>query len=193
MRRRGSGHTLEDMATSITGNGLPPNRLLPMGIPTLLLTAVLCACSAQGVEPPPSTSPSNASTSPAPESTPGPTEPTPQPTRVRPPRPEPGAEVPAPPHELVGRWNGGPGDSSDWYLTIRADGSWSLVNDDLGLTDAGLVDATDQGFEMYNGTGDARIVDAAGINACKWNITRSLGMTFLYFCDGPLSAWVPAD
>lgn len=102
-------------------------------------------------------------------------------------------KVPPPPSELVGRWNGGPGDSSDWYLTVRSDGSWTLVNDYLGLTDSGLVDASGHGFEMYNDTGDPSVADAAGVNGCPWSVTNSVGMTFLYFCDGPLSAWVPAN
>ena len=75
-------------------------------------------------------------------------------------------DVPSPPSNLAGRWNGGPGDSSDWYLTVGADGSYTLINDSLGWTDSGQVDATAGGFTMYNATGDRAVADAAGIGGC---------------------------
>lgn len=154
----------------------PRTGALTLGVAALLLAGAVSGCSAYGDEP----------SAPSPEPTPTRT-PTPTPDQSQ----EPEVDVPAPARELVGTWNGGPGDSSDWYLTIGDDGSWTLTNDYLGLGDSGVVDTSGQGFEMYNDSGDARVVDAAGINGCQWSINRSLGMTFLYFCDGPLSSWVP--
>ena len=107
-------------------------------------------------------------------------------------------EVPAPPSELVGKWNGGPGDSSDWWLTIGPDGSYTLINDWLGLSDSGLVDASNHGFVAYNATGDATALDAAGITGCDWTIENSqdevgdlYGYTFefLRFCADSTSQW----
>lgn len=159
------------------------------------VAAVALGCAAEGLEPGPTPPSSTSSPDPGP-SQPGP-EPEPSPTPKPSPTPEPsheGIEVPSPPADLVGSWNGGPGDSSDWYLTIRHDGAWSLVNDVLGLSDSGVVDTSGQGFEMYNASGDARVVDAAGVNGCPWSIRREAGMTFLWFCEGqlgPLSSWAP--
>lgn len=97
-------------------------------------------------------------------------------------------DVPAPPQQLVGQWNGGPGGSSDWYLTIREDGRYALVNEWLGWTDSGYVDTSGHGFRVYNGMSDSSVVDAAGISECDWSIERLAGMTFLYFC-GQESSW----
>ena len=88
-------------------------------------------------------------------------------------RPDPGARFDYGPSRRfesflrpAGRWNGGPGDSSDWYLTVGADGSYTLINDSLGWTDSGQVDATAGGSTMYNATGDRAVADAAGIGGC---------------------------
>jgi hypothetical protein len=92
-------------------------------------------------------------------------------------------------------WNGGPGDSSDWYLSIGPDGSWGLTNDYLGLQDSGYVDASGNVFSMSNEAGDATVADAAGITGCDWQIVSLAGLTQLHFCEGdlgPLSAWVQA-
>jgi predicted small lipoprotein YifL len=104
--------------------------------------------------------------------------------------------VHAPPPELVGTWNGGAGDSTDWRLTIGPDGSYTLINDRLGLSDSGQVDTSNHGF---NATGDARVLEAAGISGCDWSIGNSqdqvgdlYGYTFasLVFCDNATSAWI---
>ena len=121
----------------------------------------------------------------------------PSPDSLPDPRPEPGQsepsepQVPAPPSQLVGRWNGGPGDSSDWYLTIGVDGDYTLINDWTGWTDSGLVDTSDNGFEVYNANGDGTVTNAAGINGCDWHIESYAGFTQLRFC-GMASVWVPA-
>lgn len=119
-------------------------------------------------------------------------EPEPEPTYVG---PEP--QIPAPPQELVGRWNGGPGDSSDWNLTIGSDGQWTLLNDVLGFSDAGTVDASNHAFEMSNETGNPEVVEGAGIYPdCEWEISDAAGFTTLYFCGDLLtntSSWVPAN
>jgi hypothetical protein len=102
--------------------------------------------------------------------------------------------VPAPPQELVGRWNGGSGGgvSSDWFLTIRADGTYSLVNDWFGLRDSGVVDTSRHGFRTYNSSGDRGVADAAGVDGCSWYIIENtVGLPFLRFCDGA-SSWVHA-
>jgi hypothetical protein len=39
----------------------------------------------------------------------------------------------------VGTWNGGPGDSSDFWLTLSRDGRYTLVNDEENFTDSGDV------------------------------------------------------
>ena len=105
-----------------------------------------------------------------------------------------GIAVPPPPAELVGRWNGGAGDSSDWSLTIGSDGSYTLNNDWLGLSDSGLVDTSGHGFVAYSAAGATTVLEAAGISGCDWSIDQVgdiYGYAFasLVFCDNAISTW----
>lgn len=141
--------------------------------PVIALSAV--GCSTEGANPHPIPTP--------------PTPPSSQPPGAGP-MSERQPHVPPPPTELVGTWNGGPGDSSDWWLTVDAQGSYTLLNDRLGWRDAGFVDASAHGFVMSNASGDGRVAQAAGVSGCEWTIARAdvIG-PMLTFC-GATSAWV---
>jgi hypothetical protein len=90
-------------------------------------------------------------------------------------------KLPPPPSELVGKWNGGPGDSSDWWLSIRQDGSYTLMNDWLGLYDEGVVGVSHSrlDFQSHN---DPRAPEMSGIQGCGWDVSEVVGMTSLSFC-----------
>jgi hypothetical protein len=98
---------------------------------TLAVVFTLTACDVSSADSGPPRSTPTPTPTPDPTPTPTPTpSPTPSPTPAPTPAPTPDGWVPP---ELVGLWNGGPGDSSDWYLGISADGAWKLTNDYLGL------------------------------------------------------------
>ena len=120
-------------------------------------------------------------------------EPEPDPTTTEPdPEPEPDPtdgvpsteDVPAPPAELVGRWNGGPGGSSRWLLTITSSGRYSLISEELGLSDEGDMSPTGSGGIHFEGE-DARVPEAAGVQDCDFSVGDAAGVgTLLSFCGG---------
>lgn len=91
-------------------------------------------------------------------------------------------DVPPPPPELVGRWNGGAGDSSDWWLTVDVDGTYTLINDYFGMEDSGYVDATSGRVNLVSNSGDSSVGEAAGIDGCDWEVSDLDAMTTLNFC-----------
>jgi hypothetical protein len=153
---------------------------LALGAAALGVLLVFGCAPSEGVDPPEPTPTSEPIPTFEPEPTPPPepTPTTPEPT----PTPEPTVDVPRPPDELVGRWNGGPGNSSDWDFTVSADGSYTLVNDYLGLFDSGYVDATSGQLFLVSDTGDSAVAEAAGIQGCPWQLQTDFGMTFLWLC-----------
>ena len=57
------------------------------------------------------------------------------------------------PQELVGDWNGGPGDSSDFWIHFETDGAYAIWNDETGWSEAGIVVSTGQLLNFYPSDG----------------------------------------
>jgi hypothetical protein len=93
----------------------------------------------------------------------------PPPTRTISPPPEPSGSVP---QALAGSWNGGRGDSSSYWWDIGADGSYQLVNDDLGWQEQGWLDAQGDTLTFHPQGSSSFTVD--------WSMSSLYGMDVLY-------------
>lgn len=99
--------------------------------------------------------------------------PTTPPAGTRPPRPDP---PPSPvPAKLAGSWNGGPGDSSYYDLTIYRNGRFVLVID--GATVQGRLD----GVVKVQGAVLTLIPDGGAPVSDRWEIDSSAGFDVLYW------------
>jgi len=86
------------------------------------------------------------------------------------PPPPPPAGPPVP-EELVGHWDGGAYDDTDWTLIINVDGTYSLFNEyDVSIGDEGRLSVTGNSFTMHSSNPGNRVHQYLGAADCSWHV-----------------------
>ena len=77
------------------------------------------------------------------------------------------------PGELVGDWNGGPGDSADFWLRIERDSAYRLENEEDGWIQEGTVGALGALLTFYPSPGHGSPW------SCDWALLTNVGLEIL--------------